>query len=84
MTIKKSIASTASVIFIVALVITAVLCLAERDLCLISVCWILGCCGCCADFARDEAKFRGYQELLERELLERKKANAPTTTDFQA
>ena len=38
-------------------------CLAERDLCIVTSCWVLGCFGCCADFAGDEARFRRYQKL---------------------
>ena len=33
----------------------ALLCLCSRNLFLVASCWVLGCCGCCGDYAADEA-----------------------------
>ena len=40
----------------------------ERDVCLICSCWLLGCCGCCVDFASDEIRFRRWQLLEQKEM----------------
>ena len=59
------------------LLLVAVLALcyfAERDLCLVVTYWVLGCCGCCTDFASDEARFREWQRL---EAEEKRAATPP-------
>jgi hypothetical protein len=39
----------------------------DRDVCLLLVFWMLGCCGCCTDLSSDEYQFRKWQLLEEKE-----------------
>ena len=49
------------------LTVSAVLYYVERDICLLLVFFVLGCCGCCSDFGADEIRFRQWQLLREKE-----------------
>ena len=56
----------------------------EPDWFVVSCCWLVGCCGCCDDFAADEAQFRRWQLLQEQDrqrTVAAKGGQAPAATD---
>ena len=72
-----------TVLLPILIVLFAVLCFFERDICLLVMFWIFGCCGCCADFTAEELKFRKWQLLVEKEEAA-KAAEIAKQGDFQA
>lgn len=66
-TVQQRVRTALPVVVLGLLAIGLICFLAERDVCIMLSCWMLGCCGCCSDFSHDELKFRRWQLLQEKE-----------------